>query len=73
MSLVDPDNRRPVDFERSARRLEELKRKEDELRKEFVLSRIAKANQQLKNPLKIRDLRRDIARVLTVIQEKGEE
>jgi (1->4)-alpha-D-glucan 1-alpha-D-glucosylmutase len=30
-SLVDPDNRRPVDFERRARILEELKRKEREM------------------------------------------
>lgn len=52
--------------------IDELKKREDELRKELVLSRIAKANQQLKNPLKIRDLRRDIARVLTVVREKGE-
>lgn len=51
--------------------IEELRKREDELRRELLASRIAKANQQLKNPLKIRGLRHDIARVLTVIQEKG--
>lgn len=52
--------------------IDELKKREDELRKELVFSRIAKANQQLKNPLKVRELRRDIARVLNIIEEKGE-
>ncbi len=52
--------------------MEELKKREDELRRELVSARIAKANQQLKNPLKVRWLRRDIARVLTVMAEKGE-
>lgn len=51
--------------------IEELKRKEEELRRELMLARIAKANQQLKNPLKIRELRRGIARILTIIREKG--
>ncbi|MEE8638299.1 MAG: 50S ribosomal protein L29 [Candidatus Margulisiibacteriota bacterium] len=52
--------------------IEELRKREDELRREFLSARIAKANQQLKNPLKLRELRRDIARVLTLIREKGE-
>ncbi|KPJ69840.1 50S ribosomal protein L29 [candidate division WOR-1 bacterium DG_54_3] len=51
--------------------IEELKKREDELRRELMLSRIAKVNQQLKNPLKLRELRREIARILTIIREKG--
>lgn len=51
--------------------IEELKRREEELRRELMLARFAKTNQQLKNPLKIRGLRRDIARILTLIREKG--
>ena len=52
--------------------IDELRKREGELRRELLSLRIAKANQQLKNPLKLRDLRRDIARVLTLIREKGE-
>lgn len=51
--------------------VDELKKKEKELRHELMLKRFAKVNQQLKNPLQLRQLRRDIARVLTVINEKG--
>lgn len=52
--------------------IDELKKREGELRRELVSARIAKVNQQLKNPLKVRWLRRDIARVMTVITEKKE-
>jgi large subunit ribosomal protein L29 len=48
-----------------------LKKRTEELRRELMLARFAKVNQQLKNPLKIRVLRREIARVLTVIREKA--
>ena len=51
--------------------LEGLKKREEELRRELMLSRIAKVNQQLKNPLKVRELRREIARISTIIREKG--
>ena len=51
--------------------VDELKKKVEDLRKELMLTRFAKANQQLKNPLKLRALRRDIARTLTIISEKG--
>jgi large subunit ribosomal protein L29 len=50
---------------------EELEKKADELRRELLSARIAKANQQLKNPLKVREIRREIARILTIIHEKG--
>ena len=49
--------------------VEELKKKAADLRRELLNARAAKANQQLTNPLKLRALRRDIARVLTVIRE----
>jgi large subunit ribosomal protein L29 len=52
--------------------IEELRKKEAEIRRELVSARIASTNQQLKNPLKRRELRREIARILTVIGEKGE-
>jgi len=52
--------------------IDELKKREDDLRKELVLARFAKTNQQLKNPLKLRELRRGIARILTIINEKGD-
>lgn len=48
----------------------ELKRKVGELRRELLSVRIQHAGQQLKNPLKLRELRREIARVLTIINEK---
>jgi len=49
----------------------ELSKRADDLRRELLLARIAKANQQLKNPLKLRSLRREIARILTIIHEKN--
>jgi large subunit ribosomal protein L29 len=49
----------------------ELQKKLLDLRQEKVLTGIQKANQQLKNPLKMRALRRGIARILTIIKEKN--
>jgi large subunit ribosomal protein L29 len=49
----------------------ELQAKVQELRKEWLNLRIQNANQQLKNPLKLREVRRTIARVLTIIREKS--
>ena len=51
--------------------VDELNKKVDDLRHELMQLRIAKAKQQLKNPLKVRYLRRDIARVLTLLRQKG--
>lgn len=50
----------------------ELHKKLDETRRELVGLRIQRANQQLKNLLKIRELRRMVARVLTIVREKGD-
>lgn len=52
--------------------IEELKKKVEDLRRELLSTRVARANQQLKNPLKLRDVRRGIARILTILREKGE-
>lgn len=49
----------------------ELQRKELETRQELLRTRIQAANQQLKNPLKLRHLRRTIARIMTIIGQKG--
>ncbi|MDD5382188.1 MAG: 50S ribosomal protein L29 [Candidatus Margulisbacteria bacterium] len=51
--------------------IEELTKKGQDLRRELMLARFAKANQQLKNPFKVRELRREVARVLTIINEKA--
>ena len=51
--------------------VDELKKKAQDLRRELLVARIGSATQQLKNPLKLRHLRRDIARILTIINEKG--
>jgi len=50
--------------------LAELKKKEADLRRELMLARFSQANQQLKNPLKLRHLKRDIARILTAMNDK---
>ncbi|MDD5593288.1 MAG: 50S ribosomal protein L29 [Candidatus Margulisbacteria bacterium] len=50
---------------------DELNKKAGELQRELLSTRIQHAGQQLKNPLKLRELRHDIARVLTIINEKS--
>ena len=52
--------------------LPEIKRKVAELRRELLHTRFQQAGQQLKNPLKLRTVRREVARFLTIMQEKGE-
>lgn len=49
---------------------EDLKRKLDELKTELFNLRFQKAVGQLGNPMRIRQVRRDIARVLTVMRER---
>ena len=48
----------------------ELRQKEKELRKELMEMRFQKSIGRLDNPAKYRQLKRDLARVLTVIREK---
>lgn len=50
--------------------LPELKEKLSELRQELFNLRFQKSIHRLENPMKIRNIRRDIARVLTIIKEK---
>jgi large subunit ribosomal protein L29 len=48
----------------------ELEKKAADMRHELLSLRIQRANQQLKNPLKLRESRREIARILTVLNQK---
>ena len=48
----------------------DLNHKLDGLRKELVDLRFKHSANQLKNPLKLREVRRDIARVHTILTEK---
>lgn len=50
--------------------VEELREKEKELRKELFNLRFRLATGELENPMRIRSVRKDISRVLTVITEK---
>ncbi len=49
---------------------QELRDKENELAEQLFTLRLQKVTGQLENPSKIREVRRDLARVLTVINEK---
>lgn len=49
---------------------DELLKKEQEMRKELFNLRFQKATGEIENPMRIRALRKDIARVLTVLTEK---
>ncbi len=50
--------------------MEELKDKEVELAEQLFALRLQKVTGQLENPIKITAVRRDLARVLTVVGEK---
>ncbi|MEE8484888.1 MAG: 50S ribosomal protein L29 [Nitrospinota bacterium] len=52
---------------------EEAVMKLDDLRKEYLNLRFQHATQQLENKSKIRQVRRDIARIHTVVWEKKKE
>jgi len=49
---------------------DELSGKEQDMRRELFNLRFQQATGEIENPLRIRHLRKDIARVLTVIAEK---
>jgi large subunit ribosomal protein L29 len=51
--------------------VEELRQEEKDLRKELFNLRFQKVTGEIENPLRIRRVRKDIARVLTVINEKS--
>ena len=50
--------------------VEDIRAKEVELRKELFNLRMRHSTGQLENPLKLRALRRDMARIQTIIAEK---
>ena len=49
---------------------EELGSKEQDLRKELFNLRFQQATGEIENPMRIRTIKKDIARVLTVVREK---
>lgn len=49
---------------------EELLQKENELAQQLFTLRLQQATGQIENPAKVRQTRRDMARVLTVLREK---
>jgi len=51
--------------------VEELEQKEEELAGQLFALRLQKVTGQLDNPAKVREVRRDMARVLTVLGEKA--
>ena len=50
--------------------VDELRQDEADLRKELFNLRFQQTTGEIENPLRIRHVRKDIARVLTVINEK---
>ena len=50
--------------------VEELERKEQDLRRELFNLRFQQATGEIENPMRIRAIKKDIARVLTVASEK---
>jgi large subunit ribosomal protein L29 len=51
----------------------ELREQEYELSEQLFALRLQKVTGQLENPSKIREVRKDLARVLTVLNEKQKE
>lgn len=51
--------------------IDELKQKENELRRELFNLRFQLSKGELSNNMRVRAVRKDIARLLTVITEKG--
>ena len=51
---------------------EEIRQKERELAEELFRLRLRKSTGQLDNPMRIRNLRRDIARLKTIQHERAE-
>jgi len=50
--------------------VEELGKKEQDLRRELFNLRFQQATGEIENPMRIRAIKKDIARVLTVAREK---
>ena len=62
----------PVSYTHLAMSVEQLNEKLDSLKKDLFFLRMQHATNQLDNPLKIAETKRDIARIKTVIREKEE-
>ncbi|MDH4027650.1 MAG: 50S ribosomal protein L29 [Nitrospirota bacterium] len=56
--------------ELSTKTIDELKQQENDLRKELFNLNFQKKTGEIENPLRIREVRKNIARVLTVVNEK---
>jgi large subunit ribosomal protein L29 len=50
--------------------VEELERKEQDLRRELFNLRFQQATGEIENPMRLRAIKKDIARILTVASEK---
>lgn len=50
---------------------EELEQKRSDLREDLFRLRMRKAVGQLENPIRLRQLRREIARISTLLRERG--
>ena len=50
--------------------VEELTRKLDELKKDLFMLRMQHATHQLDNPMRLNAVKKDIARIKTIIREK---
>ena len=53
--------------------VEELRKKEQDLRKELFNLRFQKATGEIENPMRIRAIKKNIAKILTVITEKNKQ
>ena len=63
--------KKPSEFRKLT--VDELKQEEVNLRKELFNLRFQKVTGEIENPMRIRQTRKDIARVLTVLTEKSKE
>ncbi len=50
---------------------DELRDKEQDLAQQLFTLRLQRASGQLENPARMREARRDLARILTVLRERG--
>ncbi|RJQ48445.1 MAG: 50S ribosomal protein L29 [Nitrospiraceae bacterium] len=51
--------------------IDELKQEENSLRKELFNLRFQRTTGEIENPMRIRHVRKDISRILTIITEKS--
>ncbi len=56
-----------------AKTVDELRQDEGDLRKELFNLNFQKVTGEIENPMRIKEVRKDIARVLTIINEKERE